>query len=425
MLPDDESLLSAYLDGELGREEHEAVESSLSADPGLTETLSGLVGVRDLLADLSRPVAGDASSEVMRRIGEKRAGFRLRPWRRIEHPIRWVAASVAAAAVLGLLAISAVQRQDRRAGLAARNQPKDDRSDRPATGAHRQELADAGRSTPDRVDSPISEATHASGPRAGQERGPALNLTQSLGMKDDQGHEAARVRALLDDPRLRRTFFVTDQIDQPTLNHVASVVEQTTRHEYFKITVAQGIVVDPRHPDQATVFALVLDESELATLRGRLQNAFKDHVQEDDVDPGVAVQLTDIGQVASFAPHPIGDVIIPEEQLSALLVREDQPTPEQENSAPGVGSRRSANEVELAKGKPMVSAEAAPADNAAGRAPYPRSANGPGKIASAAAVPPARRPDAPASPPEAIASDAPRARQPVIVLVWVSHTRSG
>ena len=135
----------------------------------------------------------------------------------------------------------------------------------------------------------------------------------------------ARVRTLLDNPRLRRTFFVTDQIDQPALNHVASVVEHTTRHDYFKITIAQGIVIDPRHPDQATVFALVLDESELATLRGRLQNAFKDRVREDDVDPGVAAQLTDIGQVASFAPHPFGDVIIPEDDCRLYCVKETSP----------------------------------------------------------------------------------------------------
>ena len=186
-------------------------------------------------------------------------------------------------------------------------------------------------------------------------------------MEDDQGNEAARLRALLDNPHLRRTFFVTDQIDQPALKNVASVVEQTTRDDYFKITIAQGIVIDPRHPDQATVFALVLDESELATLRGRLQNAFKDHVREDGVDPGVAALLTDIGQVASFAPHPIGEVIIPEERLSALLVKADQPTTEQENSKPGTGSRRSANEVDLAREEPTVPAEAAPVDNPAGR----------------------------------------------------------
>src|SRR4051812_16872467 len=103
MLPDDESLLSAYLDGELGREEHEAVESFLSADPRLAETLRGLVGVRDLLADLSRPIAIDTAPDVMRRLGQRGAGFR--PWRSVKHPIRWVAASVAAAAVLGFLVV--------------------------------------------------------------------------------------------------------------------------------------------------------------------------------------------------------------------------------------------------------------------------------------------------------------------------------
>jgi hypothetical protein len=425
MLPDDESLLSAYLDGELGREEHEAVESSLSADPRLAETLRGLIGVRDLLADLSRPVAEDATPEVMRRLGESRAGFGLRPWRSVKHPIRWVAASVAAAAVVGFLVVSAVQRQDHRAGPVAQNVAKPDSNDRPALGGQEQELAGASRSTPDRADSSVSETTHVAGAGADRERGPALNVTQALAMEDDQGNEAARLRALLDNPHLRRTFFVTDQIDQPTLKNVASVVEQSTRHDYFKITIAQGIVIDPRHPDQATVFALVLDESELTTLRGRLQNAFKDHVREDGVDPGVAAQLTDIGQVASFAPHPIGDVIIPQNRLSAILVKQDQPTPEQENSAPLAGRAHPAHSGAVAREEATVSTEAAPGDSPAGAAPHPRTANGLEKITDATPGAPALKPNEPASIPEVISRGASQARQPVIVLVWVSHTRSG
>jgi hypothetical protein len=419
MVPDDESLLSAYLDGELGREQHEAVESLLRGDPRLDETLRGLVGVRDLLADLSRPAARDAAPEVLQRLGERRARFH--PWRRVKHPIRWVAASVAAAAVLGFLVVSSVHRQHSRDDVAPLDQARADSRDG-AAGGQGQVLVGAVRSTPDQPDSSISEPGHADRNRAVHDRGQAI---RAPGITDDHVNEAALVHALLDDPRLRHTFFVTDQIDQPALSHVASVVEQTTRHDYFKITVAQGIVIDPRHPDQATVFALVLDESELATLRGRLQNAFKNHVREERVDPGVATQLTDIGQVASFPPQPIGDVIIPEKPMSALLLTADQPTTEQENSRPGVGRRRTGNEGELAKEEPTVSAEPAPVDNPAGLAPHPRMTNGPGKNTTAAAVPPARNPVEPASQHEAISGDAPRASQPVIVLVWVSHARSG
>jgi hypothetical protein len=136
--------------------------------------------------------------------------------------------------------------------------------------------------------------------------------------------------------------------------------------------------------------------------------------------------------VASFAPHPIGDVIIPEEPLSAFLVeadqpiKADQPTPEQENSRPNPASRRSTNEVDLAREEPTVSAKGALVDNPAGLAPHPSTTNGTGKIAGAVAVPPGRKPHEPASgPAEAIARHTPRASQPVIVLVWVSHARSG
>jgi hypothetical protein len=420
MLPDDESFLSAYLDGELGREEHEAVDSLLIADPRLTETLRGLVGVRDLLADLSRPVAGDAAPEVLRRLGERRAGFR--PWRRVKHPLRWVPAGLAAAAVLGLMVLSAVQRQDHRAGLAPERLANVDPSGPPV--AEGQKLAGAGRSTADRVDSTLRETNRTVKPLHGQDRGRPLSVAHAPGMKDEQGNEMDRVRALLDDPRLRLTFFVTDQIDQPVVNHVATVVEQTTRLDYFKITIAQGIVIDPRHPDQATVFALVLDESELATLRGRLQDAFKSQVREDGVDPAVVAQLTNIGQVASFAPHPIGDVVIPSHQLSAIR-EPDQPTPEQEHSRPIADRAHSADAGDLAREEAVDSTEAAPVVNPPGMAPRPPGSFEPGKIAGAATVPPADKAKEPASRLEAVSHGALQARQPVIVLVWVSRSRSG
>jgi hypothetical protein len=418
----DESLLSAYFDGELGREEHEAVESFLTADPRLAETLRGLVGVRDLLADLSRPAPEDAAPEVMRRIGERRTA--IRPWGRVKQPIRWLAASVAAAAVLGLVVVLAVQRHGQGARRVAIQQTDAHLGGPPVIDG--QKLAEAGRLTADREDSSTSETNHAGRVRTRRERGRAIDVSHAPGLNDDQGHEADRVRALLDNPRLHRTFFVTDQIDQPALEHVASVVEQTTRYNYFKITIAQGIVIDPRYPDQATVFALVLDESEVATLRGRLQDEFKDNVRDADVDPGVATQLTDIGQVFSFAPDPIGDVIIPEERRSAMLLEADQPTTEQENSRPGVGIRRSTNEVKVAKQESTVSAKDAPVDNMAGPAPHSRTANEPGNIADASVVPPARKPNERASQhAEPISRDARQERQPVIVLVWVSHARSG
>jgi hypothetical protein len=142
--------------------------------------------------------------------------------------------------------------------------------------------------------------------------------------------------------------------------------------------------------------------------------------------------LTDIGQVASFAPNPIGNVIIPQNPLSAMLVKQDQPnvkqdqpTPEQENSAPLAGRAHPAHSGAVARQEATGSTEAAPGDSPSGVAPHPLVANGPERIAGATEVPPTLKSNEPASKPEAVSRGASLASQPVIVLVWVSHTRSG
>jgi hypothetical protein len=131
--------------------------------------------------------------------------------------------------------------------------------------------------------------------------------------------DVARVRKLLDDPHLRRVFLITDRIESSLEPEVSSLVERTTRHAYFKITVAQGIVIDPKHPGKSTVFAVVLDDSQLAPFRERLRSRFSDRVAEADPDPTITVQLADIGQVISLPAHPVGDVTIPTPKNLAIL----------------------------------------------------------------------------------------------------------
>ena len=139
-----------------------------------------------------------------------------------------------------------------------------------------------------------------------------------------------RLRSLMDDPRLRRVFLVTDQLGGAAESRVASLVERSTRRDYFKITISQGIVIDPAHPDRAVVFAVVLDETELTPLRKSLQDQFKDHVQDREIDPAVAMQLADIGQFVSLPAHPDARVTIPRQNIAFLT---DGPTLAQERSA--------------------------------------------------------------------------------------------
>jgi hypothetical protein len=162
--------------------------------------------------------------------------------------------------------------------------------------------------------------------------------------------ELEHVTQYLDNPDLRRIFLVSDVTDGATQRQVASVVEETTRFNYFKITIAQGIVIDPRHPGEATVFALVVSPTELKTLRSRLRTALQDRVEEAPVDPTVVTQLADIGQVQACPPAPVADVEIPRVALAIKAPNEGgddepappvderipdrQPTPEQERSSP-------------------------------------------------------------------------------------------
>ena len=125
-------------------------------------------------------------------------------------------------------------------------------------------------------------------------------------------------------------------------------MEQTTQFNYYKITIAQGIVIDPRHPDEATVFALVVNPNELNSLRDRLWTVFRDRVEEAPVDPKVVTQLADIGHVQAYSPSPTADVVIPRESMAILAqaeeggerpaseksIQRDRPTPEQERSSP-------------------------------------------------------------------------------------------
>src|SRR5271165_6901304 len=346
----DESLLGAYLDGELEPEQRRAVESSLATDSRLAEKVQGLSSVRDLVANLSRPASPDVSPEVMRRV--RQALLRRRPWTLDRRARRWAAAGLAASAMaaIALLPLLSLHHHDTAeapfsAGAAHHNPPSGGNSPRPELPADMVARASHPASLPVNVFGPADTPSAGSAARAEQ-------ATET----DDQ----VRVRTLLDDPHLRWVFLVADRIGQPAEQQVASLVERTTHRDYFKITVSQGIVIDPRHPGKATVFAVVLDENELGPFRDRLKKAFSDRLQEDEVNPALAMQLADIGQVVSFPAHPIGDLTIPPANLAlrvpGLLAPQnppdpvlvaaaselDEPTAEQERSSPAAALKPSA-----------------------------------------------------------------------------------
>ena len=87
MISDDDSFLSAYMDGQLDPDQHQWVESALVSNPQLAEQLRGLTVLRDLVAGLARDASVDVTPQVMEQIRARRAlyGRRTGDSRRSTH----------------------------------------------------------------------------------------------------------------------------------------------------------------------------------------------------------------------------------------------------------------------------------------------------------------------------------------------------
>lgn len=100
---EDESMLSAYLDGELADADHRALERLIQEDPRLQDQLAGLTVVRTALSTLPRPArARDAAPSVIQSIER---GRRSR-WRLVPRPVPLPAIGVFATAIAALLAVA-------------------------------------------------------------------------------------------------------------------------------------------------------------------------------------------------------------------------------------------------------------------------------------------------------------------------------
>jgi hypothetical protein len=362
MTLDDDSILSAYLDGELGPDQQQAVESAFVADPQLSEELRSLTLLRDLVAGLPREASPDVKFRVMRRV-RRRALLGTAMGSIAWGPIRAAVLVAIAAGVLMMLALPWLLHVGREPGIGRGPTVAElDGSREPK----------ARPIVSERLWPPFSTHVPREGIREplrpGDHRPPQPDPTDG---RESVPGELVYVREYLDNPNLRRIFMISDVEDGSAQQHVASVVEQTTRFNFYKITVSQGIVIDPRHPDRATVFALVVGPQELESLRQRLRTALNDRVEEAPVEPGIVTQLADIGHVEACPPSPTAEMAIPRD---ALALRTDAPvvgeaveappadrskaiappTPEQERSSPNaeVEARAYVVLVWVSRGRP-------------------------------------------------------------------------
>ena len=332
------------MDGQLNPDQQQLVESMLVARPQFGDKLRDLTVVRDMVVGLNRDARIDVANDVMERI-RRRARPRLplanfRPW---SSRTRKLAVSAGMfAAVAGLALVVNLRSLEHRPiahagpeiGELVDNRIPESRSDTTATAdSLKSEAATVALVTP-----PVASAIK---PDEAGER----STTQSAAAPS-KGFVAERVRAglqaeltvsreLLDNPNKRRFFLVKNWHDGNAEQRVASVVERTTRFNFCKITVAQGIVIDPRHPDQATVFAFLANPNEVDRVLDQLKSVMPDAIEEAPADPMILTQLADISQVQ--ASPPLADVMIPREDL-ALRTRVVGSLETAAHSAPSPGS---------------------------------------------------------------------------------------
>lgn len=296
---DHDTLLTAYLDGELPPGTREGVESALASDPRLAEDLRALTAVRDLIAGLSRPSSAvDLSVAVVAGLGRRRRAFSL-PFAvsprnlAIAFPLRAAALLASAAALVGVLALGLFE-----GGRGPANKPLVRNGPRPVE------------SRPDDA-SPVKPVLPLV---AVLPRDRADDPVPALGREERQRSDELRsVQNLLDSPALHKVFVVTDVLGGGADERVGEILQNTARrHSLFgRITVAQGIIIDPEHPGKATVYAVVVDDQELGRLRDQLSKAFPTAVTEAPARPEVVTQLADIGQVSVFPGLPVADLIDP------------------------------------------------------------------------------------------------------------------
>jgi len=313
MTLNDPSLLSAYLDGELEPDERLSIESALVRDPELAEQFRQLTAVHDLLATMPRPVA---PIDLAPAVDAALAAGPRRPHRRLSAGNLGLL-GLAASLLLGLalaLAVAVPRLAPTPLGPAPVSAPTIALA--PVT-----EVADLTPSEESMPPQTLAQAPGSSVPppdRAGEEA-------------SRRQHDAETIRAMLDSTRLRRVLFVTDVIGgEPapspnTLSRVEELVQKTPRTEatYGRITISQGIIIDPQHPNEATVFALVMNDQELEIFQKRLAQSFPQQVEECGADPAVVTQLADIGSIAVLPGTGASAVVIPRDVSPQVAMRTD------------------------------------------------------------------------------------------------------
>lgn len=276
MKPDEDSVLSAYLDDQLEPDPRREVEAGLVDDPSLVAHLAGLEAVHRAVAGLARPEAPcRLASAVLARVSASESARSRRPY-------YWVAtaASLAFGCLLTL-----------RSGLIPPRAPAAV-ADLRATGAR-----------------PAADPAAIGGP-ARPEEGPAapepareVAVAAPLGPVDDPDAEARlRLVRMLDGPGLGRIVVAGDP---EAAGLVDDLLRNSVRKEpgYGRLAVAPGLALDPSHPGGAEVFVARMDDGERHEFLRKLRESGAGATEEPSPDPTLGTQLAELGGITLGTGH--------------------------------------------------------------------------------------------------------------------------
>jgi hypothetical protein len=303
---DDETLLTAYLDGELDDAGRNRVEAATLASPGLARRLRDLAEARDLVEGLSRPSPlFDVSTVVLARISAP-----PRPWAfrvrvsRVVSP-RWLALGSGLAAAASLLITLSLTQFGQ--------------GDQPLRHATEDRQANADRkpsSPPSHTIVAVSPTKDASAPASTSSSRIEVAAADPAPPRDavaDAHHlqDQERLRGLLDRGDVRKIRLPVDRLGGDDQRKLELAIEQTHRKYPAKgqITVAPGVIIDPRAARGAIVYALLLDDDELVELQGNLVSQFGTFDQPAAAEPAEVLLLADQSHVSFSVPY--GTVVAP------------------------------------------------------------------------------------------------------------------
>ncbi len=332
---DDESQISAFLDDELDPGERLLVAWSIESSPDSARQLADLKAAGALVGGLERPaIPRDLSVAIALEIASSKKPRR----RSLTQAGRFAAAigGVGALAASLMLAVTLLHR-------SLHDDPNPRLVTLDAPPAHRTNPNHSSESIPQAPSShpavstrqgstdPIAPSVSTALARSGQDQGFAKSRVpvEPAGVEGPEPARPAQVDAMLGHRKVLRALIVTDVLER-TKTRVRSLIEGDggLEAEFGQITLAQGIVVDPDQPGEAEVYSVVMDSQGCQPFLDRLRREFPSIKVEDEPEPSLVTQLTEVGQVALFSRVRPAQLGSPPGEFSTVVAAKAASTPD-------------------------------------------------------------------------------------------------